>query len=128
MNKRILKFSLLGLLAMVMTATPVALRAQDTNAPAAAPKKPLHRFLPFHGQVKSVDNSAKTISVGTLTIQITSETKIMKAGKPATFQDVAVGDNVAGSYRKDAAGEMSAISLHVGPKMPAESTSKTNTP
>jgi hypothetical protein len=128
MNKRILKFSLLGLLAIVMTATPVALRAQDTNAPAAAPKRPVHRSLPFHGEVKSVDNAAKTISVGASTIQITSETKIMKAGKPGTFQDVAVGDNVSGSYRKDAAGEMSALSLHVGPKMPSGSNTKTNTP
>jgi hypothetical protein len=126
MNKRMLKFSLLGLLAVTMTATPVALRAQTTNvAPRVAP----HRVLPFHGKIKAVDNSAKTISVGEMTLQVTSESKILKTGKPATFQDAAVGDNVAGSYRKNTDGKMDVISLRIGPKMPtADSTTKTNTP
>jgi hypothetical protein len=126
MNKRILKFSLLGLLAIVMTGTPVALRAQSTNA---APRKAVNRPLPFRGKVKAVDNSAKTVSVGTLTLQITSESRIIKTGKPATFQDAAVGDNVAGSYRKDADGKMDVVSLRIGPKMPAAgSNTKTNAP
>ncbi|HWD91226.1 MAG TPA: hypothetical protein VG938_02645 [Verrucomicrobiae bacterium] len=127
MNKRILKFSLLGLLAIVMAATPLTLRAQTTNA---VPKKaPLHRLLPFRGTIKAVDNTAKTISVGTLTLQITSESKIIKTGKPATLQDAAAGDNVAGSYHKDPDGKMNVVSLRIGPKMPtAGSTTKTNAP
>jgi Cu/Ag efflux protein CusF len=128
MNKRILKFSLLGLLALAMTVTPVALHAQTTNAAPVAPKRPINRPLPFRGKVKSVDASAKTISVGTLTLQITSQTKIIKVGKPATLEEVAIGDDVAGSYRKDAEGNMNAVSLRIGPKMPVESNTKTNTP
>ena len=129
MNKFMLKFALLGLLAVAVAGTPVALRAQDTtNAPAAA-KKPSKRVIPFHGKLKAIDNTAKTISVGTETIQITSETKITKVGKPATLEDGTVGDNVAGAYRKDADGNLNAISLRFGPKVPAAtSNTKTNTP
>ncbi|HEX4263101.1 MAG TPA: hypothetical protein VH597_02075 [Verrucomicrobiae bacterium] len=126
MNKRALKFSLLGLLAIIMTGTPVALRAQTTNA---MPRMAAHRVLPFHGKIKTVDNSAKTISVGEMTLQITSASKILKTGKPATFQDAAVGDNVAGSYRKNTDGKMDVVSLRIGPKIPTtDSTTKTNTP
>jgi len=127
MTKRLLKFSLLGLLAIGLTGTPVAVHAQNTNAAPQHALQP-HRVLPFHGKIKAVDNSAKTVSVGTLTLNVTSETKILKSGKPATFQDLAIDDNVAGSYRKDAEGRMDVISLRVGPKMPAGSNTRTNTP
>jgi hypothetical protein len=129
MNKFVLKYSLLGMLAIAVAGTPVALRAQTTatNAPAA-PKKPSKRLLPFHGKLKAVDNTAKTISVGKETIQITSETRITKTGKPATLEDAVVGGEVAGAYRKDAEGNLNALSLRIGPKLPAASNTKTNTP
>jgi hypothetical protein len=126
MNKSILKFGLLALLAVAMTGTPVMLRAQNatTNAPAKKPS----RTIPFRGKLAAVDNSEKTITVGKETIQITSETRISKAGKPATFQDGAVGDEVAGSYKKDADGKLNALSLRFGPKVVANSGSNTNKP
>jgi hypothetical protein len=125
MNKVILKLSLLSLLAMAVAITPITARAQTTNA---TPKKKLfpNRTLPFHGKLKAIDNTAKTITVGTETIQITSETKITKMGKPATLQDGAVGDDVGGAYHKDAEGKSDAISLRFGPKPTPESGSKTN--
>src|SRR6185437_1129235 len=127
MNKSILKFSLLGLLAIAVAGTPAVLHAQTTanNAPA---KKSASRTLPFHGKLKAIDNSAKTISVGNETIQITSTTKISRSGKPATLADGAVGDEVAGAYKKDAAGKLNAVSLHFAPKMIMNSGSKTNKP
>ena len=132
MIKSILKFSLLGLLAIGVAGTPVVLRAQDTPAAPATPpaaKKPSNRAIPFHGKLKAVDNTAKTISVGEQTIQITSDTKITKAAKPATLEDGTVGDDVAGSYRKDADGKMNAVSLRFGPKPVADaSQTKTNKP
>jgi hypothetical protein len=128
MNKFILRFSLLGLLVVAVAGTPVASRAQDTNAPAA-PKKSSRHIIPFHGKVKAIDNTAKTISVGTETIQITSETRIMKLGKPATLEDGTVGEDVAGAFRKDAEGNLNAISVRFGPKPPvAVPNSKTNSP
>jgi hypothetical protein len=132
MNKFILRAGLAGLLAVALAGTPLALHAQ-TNTMAAPKKKAANRTLPFHGKLKAIDNSAKTISIGNETIQITSETKITKLAKPATLADGAVGDDVAGSYRKDADGKWMAVSLRFGPKPPPPEpgetkTNKTKTP
>ena len=130
--KKLILSGLVGLLAMAMVGTPVALRAQTTNAPAKkgpAAKKPGNDQLPFHGNIKAIDNTAKTLSVGKETFQITSETKIMKQGKPATLEDGEVGQAVAGSYKKEADGKLNAVSIRFGPKPPAESSNtKTNKP
>ena len=139
--KKLTLFGLAGLLAMALAGTPAALRAQDaTNAPAAEKKAPVEKkttkkaagkkatpaSLPFHGKVKAIDNNAKTLSVGTETFQITSETKISKSGKPATLSDGADGDEVSGSYHKDAEGKLDATSVRFGAKPTAETT-KTKT-
>jgi hypothetical protein len=136
MMKSILKLSLLGLLAVAVSGMPVALHAQDTNAPAttapatnsppAAPKK--SRALPFHGKVEAIDTTAKTISVGKLTIQITSQTRIMKNGNPATLEDGTVGDIVSGNYKKDAEGKLNALIVRFGvkPKASAPPAASTN--
>jgi hypothetical protein len=128
MNKCLVKLSLLGLLAIAVAGAPLALRAQMDSTNAVPKKKPANRALPFHGKLKAIDNTAKTISVGTETFQITSETKITKAGKPATLADGAVGDDVAGAYKKDAEGKLNALSLRFGPKPTPEPNSKTNAP
>src|SRR5438552_1523820 len=117
--KKLILSGLAGLLAITLVGTPVAVRAQtSTNAPAAekkaatkkktAAKKSAPKSLPFHGNVKAIDNNAKTLSVGKETFQITSETKITKLGKPATLSDGVEGDPVAGSYQKDADGKLNA--------------------
>jgi hypothetical protein len=122
MTKLILKLSLFGLLAIALTGMPVQLHAQETNAPAAEKKIKKPAATPFHGKLKAVDKTAKTVSVGETTIQITSETKIMKAGKPATLDDGVVGEDVAGAYKKTDGGKLNATSVRFGPKpgAPAE--------
>jgi hypothetical protein len=128
MNKFILRAGLASLLAVALAGTPLALHAQTNTAGAAASKKKAaNRILPFHGKLKAIDNSAKTISIGKETIQITSETKITKLAKPATLADGAVGDDVAGSYRKDADGKWMAVSLRFGPKPPPPEPGDTQT-
>ena len=126
MKKFTLKLSLFGLLAIAVAGTPIALHAQTASTNSVPKKKPANRTLPFHGKLKAIDNTAKTITVGTETIQITSETKITKAGKPATLEDGTVGDEVAGAYHKDAEGKSDAVSLRFGPKPTPDSGSKTN--
>ena len=126
-----IKFRLAGLLAMAIAGSPLALRSQTavTNASAVHIKsiKVTNQPLPFRGKLKALDNTAKTITVGTLNIQITSETKISKMGKPATLADGAEGDEVGGSYQKNADGKLSAVSLRFGPKPTTTSTgAKTN--
>jgi hypothetical protein len=104
---------------------PALSRAEgaSTNAPnapassdptSAKPKK--HGILPFHGNLSAVDAKAMTFTVGTLTLQVTSDTMITKAGKSATLADGVVGEQVSGGYKKINGGKLNAISIHFGAK------------
>ncbi|MGB7748544.1 MAG: hypothetical protein WBN75_14795 [Verrucomicrobiia bacterium] len=115
MTKNISKFTVLGLLAAALVAMPVLSRADGTNAPAASdqstPAKPKKASLPFHGNLNAVDTNAKTLSVGTLMLQITSVTKITLDGQPATLSDGVVGEPVSGTYIKLDNGKLNALSV-----------------
>ena len=71
---------------------------------------------PFHGKISAVDKTAKTITVGERTFQVTATTKIQMAGKPASLEDAKVGDQVGGQYREGEGGRLEVLSLRVGPK------------
>ena len=117
MTKLMLKTGLLTMLAVAVAGWPVGTSAADTNAPAVEKKEPKpKKSLVFHGKLKSVDKTAKTISVGERTFQITSETKISKADKPAMLEDGVVGEDVSGAYKKGDDGKLTATSVHFGPK------------
>ena len=125
MTKNISKITVLTLFAAALVAMPVLSRAEGTNAPAVSdqttqPKR--HDALPFHGNLKAVDTSAKTLTVGTLTLQITADTKIIKDGKPATLSDGVVGESVGGAYKKTADGKLDAVTVHFG-AIPKKKTS-----
>ena len=84
------------MLALAIAALPLPASAQTTNKPAATKKTAQKQSdstaksksgHPFHGKLAAVDQTAKTIKLGESTYQITSQTKIMKAGKPATLED-----------------------------------------
>jgi hypothetical protein len=129
--KKLILSGLAGLLAIAMIGTPLALHAADTtNAPAKkAARKVGNDPIPFHGNVKAIDNNAKTLSVGKEDFQITSETKITNLGKPATLADGAEGVRVTGAYKKDADGKLTATTVRFGPKTPVvSSNTKTNKP
>ncbi|MGH7988934.1 MAG: hypothetical protein ACREDS_01890, partial [Limisphaerales bacterium] len=66
--------------------------------------------------VSALDANAMTLTVGKLTVQVTSETKITKDGKPATLADGAVGEPIGGYYKKDADGKLHATTIHFGGK------------
>jgi hypothetical protein len=120
MTKNISKITILSLFAGALVALPGLSRAEVTNAPAATNQttqaKPNKTNPPFHGNLKAVDASAKTITVGTLTLQITSDTKITKDGKPAALADGVVGEPVSGAYTKTADGKLNAVVIHFGVK------------
>jgi hypothetical protein len=82
---------------------------KDTPAKEAAP-----RALPFRGKIGAVDKTAKTIKVGERTFQVTADTKINKAGKPATLDDATVGEEVGGSYREGTDKKLNLVSLRIG--------------
>jgi len=86
---------------------------------AADPSKP--RPLPFHGKLKSVDASAQTITIegkkADRVFSLTPETKITDgAGNPSTLAAATPGEDVGGSYTKDATGKMTLGSVRFGAK------------
>lgn len=135
--KYLLRPASLFVLISVITATSVCGWAQpatdkapaeskpstENPEPAKTEKKP--KAGPFHGKLVAVDKVAKTITVGKRTFNITSETKIKKAGKPATLDDGVVGEEVSGYVKPREDGKLAATTVNFGPKsQPASSEKK----
>ena len=113
MKKQIALFSLVT---AALIAVPAINFAQDaTTPPAASAKK--HAGQTFTGKITAVDTTANTVTVaaadGSLTLNVTSTTKITKDKNSATLADFAVGDQVAGAYKKDG-DKLNATVLHNG--------------
>ena len=100
----------------------------NTTPPAAKAKKEKRKAtgFPFRGKVAKIDKTAKTITVGERTFQITSKTHITKDGKPATLEDGKVGEPVTGYVRKSEDGQLNAATIHFGkpPGKPKEKAEK----
>jgi hypothetical protein len=126
MIKSVLRIGAVSVLAATIACMPVQLRAQSTNKPSAekkagaakkesaAKQKSAH---PFRGKLAAVDKTAKTIQVGKSIYYITSETKITKAGQPATLDDAVVGEPTTGYVKPTEDGKMTAATLRLGPKV-----------
>jgi hypothetical protein len=121
MKKHVAKITTLSLLAAAVIAAPALSRAADisTNAPGSSgqtvtPKPGIHSVIPFHGKVTAVDTNAMTLTIGNLTLQVASNTKISKDGKPAKLSDGVVGERVQGAYRKSEGGKLNAVTVHFG--------------
>jgi hypothetical protein len=109
--------ALYAIVAAALVAAPAIVRAEDkpNKSEATETNKPAKKHgAPFHGKVAAVDATAMTVTVGTMTIGVNSDTKIIKDGKPATFSDIAVGEKISGAYKKDEAGKMTASVIHIG--------------
>ena len=87
-----------------------------TTSYASKGKKTVKAEPALTGKVSAVDTTAATVTVGKTTVNITSETKITKDGKPATLADITVGEKIGGAYKKDEAGKMNAVSIRIGEK------------
>ncbi len=127
MKKQFVKWTFITLCAAAVLAMPALSRAQeDTNSAAApAPAKHKKQSLPFHGNLAAVDTNAMTITVGSMTFQVTSKTKITKDGQPAILADGVVGQPVSGAYRKTE-NATNATSIYFGAKA-KKSTDSTGT-
>lgn len=122
MIKAINKLTLATILAAVVVGLPLCASAQSTNAAPAAPAVPAKvRGIPFHGKLDAVDKAAKTITLDgkakKRTFEVTGETKITKgkSHSPATLDDATVGEDVTGSFTKEAGGKMVLKSLYLDP-------------
>ena len=85
---------------------------------AATTKKP--RPIPYHGKIASVDQAAKTFTVGSRTIKVMNDTKITKKDAEATMADIVVDEQVRGSYWKKDDGSLEAKSVKLGQKSTEE--------
>ena len=133
----ILRIGAVALLVAAIAGMPVQLLAQSTNKPAAekksaaakkdstAKKKAGH---PFRGNLAAVDKAAKTIKLGESTYRITSETKITKAGKPASLEDGVIGEPVSGYVKPASDGKMTATTVHFGAKVAERGSEKKKSP
>ena len=136
MIKCVFRFGTVGLLAAALAGLPAQLLAQSTNKPVAEKKsaagkkdsavkqKAAH---PFRGKLAAVDKTAKTIKVGQSTYQINSETKITKAGKPATLEDGVVDEPVSGFVKPTDDGKMTATTVRFGAKVGENGSEKKKT-
>jgi len=126
MRRSILNMSLLSLLTLAVVGLQGRVIAQDgqNQKPASEQTEAKEKktgVLPFHGKLKAVDASAKTITVGELTLQITADTKITKGGKTALLEDATIGEDVGGAYRKTEDGKLNITKVRFGPKENASS-------
>ena len=127
MKPTLKKIFLTSLLAVAALGVALPVSAADQPAPSDAPPKAKKaKGMPFNGKIKSVDKAAKTITLNrekSNVLQITSQTKITKDGKPAVFDDIVAGETVGGlAHEKD--GKLEVSSIRVGPKPGAEAKPK----
>ncbi len=120
MMQKLGKITLMTVIAAAVLGMAMGVSAQ-TNAPAA-PTISKSKPLPFIGRLGSVDKVAMTFTLDEKTkpgrtFEVTSETRIMKEGKPATLADGVVGYPVRGSYTKTSDGKLEAHTVSFGAKV-----------
>ena len=114
-----------ALLALVIASlSPVS--AQTTTATKV-------KKIPFHGTLQSVDASAGTVTLASKkepagrVFHVQSDTKITDgSGNPTTLSSAVAGEDVGGSYTKDASGNMNLNSLRLGAKSGSKEAAKSS--
>jgi hypothetical protein len=122
--KTLIKSFTIAVFAAALATSPQLLAQTTNKAPAekkssTEKKEPAEKKqspIPFHGNIVTLDKNARTLTIGKRVFLVTSETKIFKSDKPATFADGAVGDYVTGSYKKTDDGKLIANSVYFGGK------------
>src|SRR5438045_5737972 len=108
------------------TAASPKAKPTPTSSPAAktTADSKLARAIPFHGKISAVDQKANTFTIAgkehSRVFKITDKTKLTKAGATATMKDVAVNDEVRGSYWKLIDGTLEGKTVKLGPMTDAE--------
>ena len=99
---------------------PTATSAQSTNkaqVEAKTSKSTTKQTAgPFRGKLASMDKAARTITIGKRTFHITSETKILRYGKPGTIEDGVIGEQTSGGFKTAEDGRLVATKVTFGPK------------
>ena len=94
-----------------------ASKKEPTPTPAA--KTTAERALPFKGTIASVDQVAKTFTLGgkekARVFQVTEKTVLTKGGAAVTMKDIMANEEARGSYLKAADGTLEAKTVKLGP-------------
>lgn len=91
---------------------------KSSEKKAEKSEKAAPRARPIAGKIEAVDKTMKTLTLSgekKQVLVVTSETKIVKGGKPATFADATVGEEIGGSVVEEN-GKLILKSLRVGTK------------
>ena len=96
---------------------------EPAPGPVTAPAKTgtgKRETYPFRGVVASVDATARTVTLegkgSRRVIAVLPDTRLVRAGIPATLEDVKAGEKVGGTLRKSGEGREVALLLRVGDK------------
>lgn len=128
---------LAAVIAAFSIAAPTGAVAQDkakppTPAATDAPKEKQARPYPFNGKVHAVDKKAMTITLlgkeKSRVLHVDAKSKFQKMGKPATLDDVVVGEEVGGQILKSADGKEMIVSIRVGPRPETDKAPKKDKP
>ena len=99
--------------------SPSASPHQATSPAAVSSAKQSTRFIPFHGMISAVDQTAKTFAIAgkkrSPVFKVTDKTTITKAGNTASMQDITENEEASGSYWKNADGTLEAKTVRLGP-------------
>jgi hypothetical protein len=111
------KLLITAILACSLVSILPATQAADKPTEETPPKTKAAGRLQLHGTVSAIDKTAKTIALEengkSRTFQVTSATRIHKDGKPATLDEVAVGESARGTYHEKE-GKLELNTLRVG--------------
>ena len=129
------RICIMSLLSALVALAPVQAPAQSTNKPAADRKAGIAKkddskaektksAHPFRGKLAAVDKTKKSIKVGESIYQLTPQTKISKAGKPAKLEDGVLGEPVSGYVKPNEDGKLVATTVNFGPKPDTRTTAK----
>jgi ribosomal protein S1 len=100
--KLIRRMALSGLLAISMTTLALS-QTDDRSAEGAS----------FAGKVSSMDKTAQTVVVDGKTFQLLQTSQITRQQQPANVNDLAIGDRVAGKYKRSTADKMEVLRLDI---------------
>lgn len=125
MKKSLIYVLTVCLLAGAALVSPNHAQTDNAKAPSSSEAKDTKAVrIPFSGKLSGIDKAALSITldgkVKKRIIRLTPETKIVKAGKPATLEDAVIGDEVGGQLVKNSEGQEEAISLRLGAKPEGE--------
>lgn len=120
----VLLFAVLLAAGSLMSPLSVVAQGAEKEKPAAKAEAKSQRPYPFHGKLGAMDKEKKTLTIigkeKSRTLYLQAKTKIEKNGKPATFEDAAIGEEIAGRVTKSSDGKEMLVSLRIGPKPAAK--------